>query len=113
MNGVDRLFGLTLLGSLLWGGAAVADAEPWADRAIPVTKGLALWLDAGRQPAAWRADGKSGLGVGNDFDVWYDGSGRGENFVLAVQAAQPRYVAGEHAAAVGFDGAQDFLQRGG
>ncbi|NQX01384.1 hypothetical protein HQ447_12060, partial [bacterium] len=31
--------------------------EPWADKTLPVKDGLALWLDAGAQVAAARANG--------------------------------------------------------
>src|SRR5437867_12008534 len=51
--------------------------EPWADPDLPKAEGLVLWLDAARQPAAWKAHGKPVLGDGAALDVWYDGSGNG------------------------------------
>src|SRR5262249_59681810 len=61
---------------LLAGAAAPADAaEKWADADLPTTAGLALWLDAGRQDAAWKAHNKL-LSPAAPLDVCYDGSGR-------------------------------------
>jgi len=88
---------------------AAATIEPWADPGLPVTGGLALWLDAGRQPAAWAAQGKPDLIDGTAVDVCYDGSGRRRHFAQTVRAAQPKLVAGESAAALRFDGEDDHL----
>ena len=93
-------------------GAEGARFEPWADPALPVSRGLFLWLDAARQPAAWRAHGKPELVNGNDLDAWYDGSGHGRHFTQAVRGAQPKFVAGEKAAALRFDGENDCLHWG-
>src|SRR5215203_2521136 len=94
-------------------GARAGGPEPWVDAALPVKAGLSLWLDAPRQPAAWRAAGKPALVDGNLLDVWYDGSGNGRHLSQAVKAAQPKFAAGERAAVVRFDGENDFLGRAG
>jgi putative heme-binding domain-containing protein len=86
--------------------------EPWAEQSLTVRRGLMLWLDAGRQPAAWEANGRPALASGDEVDVWYDGSGRGGHVAQGVKGSRPRYVAGEHAAAVRFDGENDYLHRG-
>src|SRR5687767_9811555 len=91
---------------------ARADTEAWADPSLPVKKGLMLWLDATRQPAAWQKHGKPPLGNGSDLDVCYDGSGHHRHFSQSIKGAQPRYVSGKQAAAIRFDGENDALHRG-
>src|SRR5688572_33406603 len=70
-----------------------ARLETWADRSLPVGQGLALWLDATRQPTAWQAHGKPALGNGAPLDVWYNGSGHGRHLTQPAKGAQPRFVA--------------------
>jgi hypothetical protein len=87
---------------------ATSAAEPWTEPTAKLPGGVVLWLDAGRQSAAWQAHGRQ-LGGGALLDVWYDGSGNDLNLVQRVQAAQPRWrQVGPHAV-VRFDGKDDFL----
>lgn len=79
-------------------------AEPWADRALPVSDGLVLWLDASRQPAARKADNAAPLAHNAPLNALYDASGHGLHLVQPRAAFQPRYVAAGRHAAVRFDG---------
>src|SRR5439155_17396256 len=82
--------------------------EPWADQGLPVSGGLMVWLDAGRQGAAWNAHQKAL--VGDDrLDVVFDGSGMGRDFVQTVKEAQPRFVSGKNHCAIRFDGKGNHL----
>jgi putative heme-binding domain-containing protein len=93
-----------------WVAAPPAAAlEPWADAKLPTTEGLLLWLDAARQPAAWKANGKPALLDRALFDVWYDGSGNSLHLVQRMQDAQPRFVTAGARAVVRFDGKDDHL----
>jgi putative heme-binding domain-containing protein len=100
--------------ALFWSGAvgAAPKLEAWADSSLPVSPGLAVWLDSTRQPAAWQAHNKPELAGGDAMDVWYDASGNGRNFAQVVRASQPRFVAGGRSAAVRFDGENDYLSSG-
>src|SRR5688572_23315620 len=83
-------------------------SERWTEPTAKLPPGAILWLDAGRQTAAWQAHGRQ-LGGGALLDAWYDGSGSKLNLVQRVQAAQPRWrQVGPHAV-VRFDGKDDFL----
>jgi putative heme-binding domain-containing protein len=94
---------------LLVAGPAFA-AEPWADQSLPVTDGLALWLDAARQPAAHRAHDLAPPLNNGLLAACFDGSGRRLHLVQRSTAAQPRFaVTGRHAA-VRFDGKLTFLE---
>ena len=80
--------------------------EPWADQKLPVTDGLALWLDASRIDAAAKgakekppADGK--------LAVWLDGSGNKRHVRQSAPAAQPTLVKAGESAIVRFDGGDD------
>ncbi len=83
--------------------------EPWADPGLKVTRGLALWLDAGRLNAARKAHGRAELSDGARVGTWYDGSGNGRHFAQIRAEAQPVYIDG----ALRFDGASTFLERAG
>lgn len=87
----------------------VAGREPWAEPGLPKTDGLVLWLDAAGQQAAWQARGKSELGSGAAFDVWYDGSGNGLHLRQRLKDAQPRWISASGRAVVRFDGKDDHL----
>jgi hypothetical protein len=63
--------------------------EPWADPGLKVTRGLLLWLDAGRLNAARRAFGRPEAVDGGKVGVWYDGSGHGRHFAQMREQAQP------------------------
>jgi putative heme-binding domain-containing protein len=103
---------LTWCVALAVGLAAAAPAaalEPWADKGLPHAEGLVLWLDAARQPDAWKAHGRPLLDDGALLDVWYDGSGNGLHIVQRLRDAQPRLVTAGARAAVRFDGKDDHL----
>src|SRR5689334_6898468 len=53
--------------------------EPWADPGLKVTRGLALWIDAGRLNAARKTQGQAEVSDGARVDTWYDGSGHGRH----------------------------------
>lgn len=85
-------------------------AETWAPTPLPVTDGLAWWIDAAAQPDAWRAHTRRMLAPEQKVDVVYDGSGAGRHSVQPVGAAQPRWRGSEGAAVLVFDGEDDFLE---
>src|SRR5947208_924097 len=86
-----------------------AQLEPWADARLPVTAGLSLWLDAGRQSAARKANGRLSLVEGEPLDVWYDGSGNALHLTQGFVKSRPTFHAGDGGAAVRFDGVDDCL----
>jgi putative heme-binding domain-containing protein len=88
------------------GGVAI---EAWADRGLKVTRGLALWLDAGRLEAARASHGQPSLDGGARVDAWYDASGHGRDFVPPHEKARPRFLDG----AVRFDGESSYVERDG
>ena len=63
--------------------------EPWADARVPVQGDLALWLDAGRLPAARKAHGRPAILDGEPVDVWYDASGHGLDLVQGFPKSRP------------------------
>src|SRR4051812_22291430 len=67
--------------------------EGWADPGLKVTRGLALWLDAGRLNAARKALGRPEATDGAKVDVWYDASGHGRHMAQSRAEAQPLYQA--------------------
>ena len=81
--------------------------EPWADPGLKVTRGLALWLDAGRLNAARRAHGRADASDNARVDVWYDASGRRRDFVQSREDARPKYLDG----GLRFDGEATYLER--
>src|SRR5262245_23597062 len=87
----------------------VAALEPWADRGLPVSDGLLLWLDAGRQNAARKAVELPPLPSGALLNVCLDGSGNRLHLVQRLGSAQPRFVSQGGHAAVRFDGKQAYL----
>ncbi len=101
-----------LLPCLLFvGGGELFAVEPWADGNVKLPADLALWLDATRQQAAYKAHGRS-LVHDSALDVWYDGSGHGLHFSQRVQNMQPRFYEVASLPVVRFDG-QQFLGRTG
>ena len=48
--------------------------EPWADKSLPVQSGLALWLDAGRQRAAFTSAQQPPPDHQKPLATWLDGS---------------------------------------
>jgi putative heme-binding domain-containing protein len=89
--------------------AAAAAPEKWCDPALKATDGLLLWLDAGRQRAAWQAHGKPPLTRGAALDVWYDASGNGLHLGQRLPNARPRYLPAGDLAVVRFDGTDDWM----
>ncbi|WP_337176491.1 ThuA domain-containing protein [Paludisphaera sp.] len=83
--------------------------EPWADPGLKVTRGLALWLDAGRLNAARQAHGQPELSDGQRVETWYDASGRGWDVAQAREEARPKFLQG----ALRFDGEATYLMRAG
>jgi putative heme-binding domain-containing protein len=89
--------------------AAAKPIEPWADPALKVTRGLALWLDAGKLNAARQAHGRPEASDGARVGTWYDGSGNGRHVAQLHEAAQPLYQDG----ALRFDGEASYMERAG
>ncbi len=81
--------------------------ESWADPGLPVTRGLALWLDADRLNAARDAHGQPPVSDGDRVDRWYDASGRRRHLDQPRDEARPAYRAG----ALRFDGESSSLER--
>jgi putative heme-binding domain-containing protein len=92
------------------GGQAIArPLEQWADPGLKVTRGLVLWLDAGRLSDARKAYHRAELSDGTCIGIWYDGSGNGRHLAQLRPEAQPLYLEG----ALRFDGEKTFLERAG
>lgn len=83
--------------------------EAWADPGLKVTRGLVLWLDAGRLNAARKALGRPEATDGAKVDLWYDASGHGRHLAQTRAEAQPLYRDG----ALRFDGDASHLERAG
>src|SRR5262249_38164649 len=73
------------------------------------TRGLALWLDAGRLNAARKALGLAEIPDGSRVDTWYDASGHGRHLAQPREGARPLYLK----AAIRFDGETSYLDRAG
>ncbi|MEX2186920.1 MAG: hypothetical protein WD875_09010, partial [Pirellulales bacterium] len=85
-------------------------AEPWADARLPVVDGLQVWLDATRENAARSAAKMPLLGEDNDrVDTWHDASGNGRHVVQETAESRPRFHGDKDAAAMRFDGIDDYL----
>jgi putative heme-binding domain-containing protein len=110
MSCLACLFALSALGVSTFGqDDARKPLEPWADPGLKVTRGLTLWLDAGRLNAARRAHGQPELSDGMRVETWYDASGRGWDVAQAREDARPTLLEG----ALRFDGEATFLERAG
>ncbi|HVV01818.1 MAG TPA: hypothetical protein VHH88_10685, partial [Verrucomicrobiae bacterium] len=91
--------------------------EPWADKNLPVTNGLEIWLDASKEAAARAALGPKGpsnqynpkLIPGGPLDVWHDASGNKRAALQLVPSARPKFVRAAAGALVRFDGVDDFM----
>jgi putative heme-binding domain-containing protein len=86
-----------------------AAIEPWADSALPVKDGVALWLDATREQAARDYQKQPLVIPGNGLDVWHDGSGFGRDVVQPITSHRPRFAMSGSNAVVMFDGQNHFL----
>lgn len=83
--------------------------EPWADPGLKVTRGLTLWLDAGRLNAARKAHGQPEVSDGQRVETWYDASGQGWDVTQPRGDARPKFLEG----ALRFDGEATYLERAG
>src|SRR3954447_17687638 len=83
--------------------------EPWAEPGLKITRGLTLWLDAGRLDAARKAPGRPGGSDGMRVETWYDASGRGWDVTQPREDARPKFLEG----ALRFDGESTYLERPG
>jgi putative heme-binding domain-containing protein len=83
--------------------------EPWADPGLKVTRGLALWLDAGRLNAGRKTHGRPEVSNGSRVDTWYDGSDHAWHVTQSREEARPQYLDG----ALRFDGETSYLERAG
>jgi putative heme-binding domain-containing protein len=81
--------------------------EPWADAGLKVTRGLTLWLDAGRLNAAREAHGQSALSDDMPVETWYDASGHGWDVTQAREDARPKFLEG----GLRFDGESTYQER--
>jgi hypothetical protein len=82
--------------------------EPWADKKLPFTDGLACWFDAGAQKAA-RAALKLSPAQPAHLDWWFDGSGNAHHASQPVADSRPVLKTSSGGTAVRFDGANDFF----
>lgn len=83
--------------------------EPWADPALPVTNGLALWLDASRENAARSSNAVTRVAEAGPLNLWHDASGNGRNLNQPTPSARPRLLHTSDGVVARFDGADDFL----
>ena len=78
--------------------------EPWADKTLPVQDGLALWLDAGAQAAAARANGANFEKERLPAGIWHDASGKKRDARQEMTEAQPKFGMAYPARMFSFDG---------
>ncbi len=81
--------------------------EPWADDKLPVTDGVALWLDASRIDASHKANK---LPTSAKLATWFDGSGKGRHLQQSLAASRPSLVKVGNDTIVRFDGEDDYLR---
>ncbi len=93
---------LTLVGAL-----SAHSVEPWADDKLPVTDGVALWLDASRIDASHKANK---LPTGAKLATWFDGSGNGRHLQQPLAASRPTLVKVGTDTIVRFDGEVNHLR---
>lgn len=109
-TGLACLLALSAFGaSALGQDGARKPLEPWADPGLKVTRGLILWLDAGRLNAAREARGLPELSDGQRVETWYDASGQGWDVTQTREEARPEFLEG----ALRFDGEATHLERAG
>src|SRR5208282_437939 len=88
-----------------------APVEKWADRRLPVTAGLVLWLDAANLAEGRKALGQPPLREGDPLDLWPDASGTKRHVSQDQLANQPTYQRAGDFHAVRFDGRGSHLRR--
>ena len=83
---------------------AAAAPAPWADRSLPVTEGIAVWLDASAQNTARQQRNEAPLAHDDQLSEWLDSFGHGRHLRQPAVDRQPRlHVVGDRAM-VSFDG---------
>src|SRR5688572_3335744 len=85
-------------------------AEPWADKNLPVTDGLALWLDATRIGPATEAAGAAPPRAGGAVAVWHDASGNKRDARQDAPGRRPQFrtdLTPSQSPTVQFDGRDD------
>jgi putative heme-binding domain-containing protein len=108
--GLLGLLALSAMGNATFGqDDARKPFEPWADPGLKVTRGLTLWLDAGRLNAARKAHGQPEVSDGMRVQTWYDASGQGWDVTQPREDARPKFLEG----ALRFDGEETYLERPG
>ncbi|MCI0745115.1 MAG: hypothetical protein L0Y58_06900, partial [Verrucomicrobia subdivision 3 bacterium] len=100
---------LPLLLILTCVGGVASGAEPWADRQLPLSDALELWLDASRERAARETNKLAAPMNGNAIDCWHDGSGHKRHCYQRILQARPLWRRFGGSACVYFDGETDFL----
>lgn len=90
---------------------ARVDDRAWADTNLPVSEGLAVWLDAQAQPRAYAAHGLAVPTARGPIGTVFDGSGNGRHVVQRHAPAQPTFFLRDSLAAVQFDGQDDALEQ--
>lgn len=83
--------------------------ESWANPALPVTNGLALWLDASRENTARASNAVAWVAEGGSLNLWHDASGNRHHLIQLVPSARPRLLRTSDGVTAHFDGADDFL----
>lgn len=94
--------------------ASLCAGESWTDSRLPIKDGLILWLDAGAQAEAWKANQTKSqpLVDGLPLDLWFDGSDSRRHFIQRQASNQPIFRRSAGFASVRFDGENDFLSNG-
>ena len=87
--------------------------ESWADPALPVTNGLALWLDASRENTARSSNAVPWVAEGGPLNLWHDASGNRHHLIQLIPSARPRLVRASDGVTAHFDGADDYLSSSG
>lgn len=105
-----RYYAPFVLGCVLFAGHHTVEIPPWADPALPVRGGMALWLDAARLVQSHALEKQPPLKDGSAVPVWFDGSGHGHHVRQADANKQPKLVCVGDAWVVRFDGVDDHLR---
>lgn len=87
--------------------------EKWADKRMPVTSGLMIWLDASKLSDAQQAGGRNPLQSGDPVEIWPDASGHQRDLVQKQTKSQPLFRPSGDFQAVYFDANERHLRRSG
>jgi hypothetical protein len=104
----DSLFCLFAVALALTTGRLHA-LQSWADSSLPVTNGLALWLDASRENTARASNSVAWVAEGGPLNLWHDASGHGRHLAQPMPGARPRLRRTNDGVTAHFDGTDDFL----